>query len=101
MFNQKVQQIINELAANYHPEKIILFGSYVTGLAHKDSDVDIVVVKKTNKNFYERINDASSSVKHILPLDILVYTPEEFKQMSVNNFFVINEILKNGKIVYG
>ena len=40
-----VQNIINQLKP-YQPEKIILFGSYAHGQPSKDSDVDLVVIKK-------------------------------------------------------
>lgn len=98
--DQGVQQIINELVKNYQPEKVILFGSRVAGKTHKDSDVDLVVIKQTNKNFYDRIEEASGSVDHILPIDIIVYTPEEFKKMSRESWFVKKEIIAKGRVVY-
>jgi predicted nucleotidyltransferase len=33
-----------EVAEKFHPDKIILFGSYAYGTPHDDSDVDILVV---------------------------------------------------------
>jgi len=33
-------------------------------------------------------------------MDILIYTPEEFKQLSENRLFFKNEILKKGKVIY-
>lgn len=99
MSNQ-VQQIIDELVKNYQPEKVILFGSRVGGKTHKWSDVDLVAIKKTNKNFYDRIGEASASFKHTLPVDVIVYTPEEFKQMAMESKFVKEEVIKKGKVIY-
>lgn len=99
MSNQ-VQQIIDELVRNYQPEKVILFGSRVVGKTHKWSDVDLVVIKKTHKRFYDRIGEASGSFDHILPVDVIVYTPEEFDKMSQESWFVKNEVVKKGKVVY-
>jgi len=101
MQDARVQQIINELVKNYQPEKVIMFGSRVKGKTHEDSDVDLVAIKKTSKNFYDRIEEASGSVDHVLPIDIIVYTPEEFKQMSQESWFVKNEVITRGKVVYG
>lgn len=86
--------------ADYQPEKIILFGSAVSGFTHRWSDVDLVAIKKTNKRFYDRIGEASALIPHSLPVDILVYTPEEFDQMAQENYFIRNEVLKKGKIIY-
>lgn len=100
MQNQKVQQIISDLVKNYQPEKVILFGSRVAGKTDEDSDVDLVVIKKTTKKFTDRIEEASSLFDHILPVDVIVYTPEEFKQMLKESWFVRDEVVKKGQVVY-
>lgn len=98
--SNKVQRIIDELVRNYQPEKVILFGSRVGGKTHKWSDVDLVAIKRTSKNFYDRIGEASSSFKHILPVDVIVYTPEEFEQMAMESRFVKEQVIKKGKVIY-
>ena len=40
----------------------------------RTATADIAVIKKTNKNFYDRIGEVSDLVPHEIPLDILVYT---------------------------
>lgn len=98
--SDQVKQIIDELVENYQPEKVILFGSRVSGKVHEDSDVDLVAIKETDKKFRDRIREASSCFKHTLPVDIIVYTPQEFETMAKNNYFVKDEILKKGQVVY-
>ena len=44
-----LQKIINSVVEIAHPDKIILFGSRATGKAKKDSDYDILVLKKNIK----------------------------------------------------
>lgn len=100
LMNQAIQQIVNELVEHYRPEKIILFGSNVSGQTHKWSDVDIVAIKKTDKNFYDRIGEVSSLISHETPIDILVYTPEEFERMARENYFIKNEVITKGKVLY-
>lgn len=97
--DQNVKQIIDQLVKNYQPEKVILFGSFASGNTHKWSDIDLVAVKKTDKRFYDRIGEVSALIPHNFPIDILVYTPEEFEQIA-DNYFIKNEVLKKGKVVY-
>jgi uncharacterized protein len=37
-----IEKFASEIAEQFHPEKIILFGSYAYGTPTPDSDVDIV-----------------------------------------------------------
>lgn len=100
MLNQEIQKIVQQLIQHYQPEKIILFGSAAFGKTSRWSDIDLVAIKKTNKRFYERIGEVSALIPHSVPVDILVYTPEEFRQMTVDNYFIKNEVIRKGKVVY-
>ena len=98
-----LQKIINRLVKGYQPEKIILFGSAASGNIHKDSDLDLALIKQTKKRFYDRIGEVLKIVRPITPkppIDFLIYTPYEFEQMRANNYFVRNEIVKRGKVLY-
>lgn len=101
-FHNHLQQIVNAIVNGYQPERIILFGSAAGSDIHEDSDADLAVIKKTDKNFYDRIGEVSGLVPHGIPLDILVYTPEEFEQMRTDKYgyFVRDEILGKGKVLY-
>lgn len=94
-----VKDIINQIKP-FNPEKIILFGSYASGQTTKDSDVDLVVVKKTDQPFHERQKQIRLMLKTTTPVDIFVLTPEEFEQAKQDNLF-IQEISKSGKVIYG
>ena len=85
----------------YSPEKIILFGSYAWGKPTKDSDIDILVVKKTKKNPYRRIPEARSYLHNIeAAIDVLVMTPKEIEQrLELDDFFIKN-IVNKGRILY-
>ena len=101
-FQKHLQKVTKIIVDKYRPEKIILFGSAASGNIHEDSDADIAVIKKTNKNFYDRIGEVSDLVPHGIPLDILVYTPEEFEIMRKDKYgyFVNDEIIGKGKVLY-
>ena len=44
----QIQQVVQRIADNYRPDKIILFGSYAEGTANDDSDIDLLIIKETN-----------------------------------------------------
>ena len=80
-------------------EKIILFGSTATGEIHQLSDIDLIIIKKTSARFLARLNEFYSYLKPRVSIDILVYTPEEFLELSNTSNF-IQDAIKKGKIVY-
>lgn len=78
--------------------KIILFGSAARGDLGLMSDIDLLVIVNSDKNFIER---TAEIYKLIQPseVDILIYTPDEFEKMKKDNLF-IQHILKKGKILF-
>ena len=92
-----IQKIVDELK----PEKIILFGSFAYGLPNPHSDVDLLVILKTNASLKER----SWKVSRLLlprpfPVDILVRTPKEIEKALRSGNFFVQEILTRGKVLY-
>ena len=82
------------------PQAVILFGSASRGEVGKDSDLDFLVIKETDSPFDERMREARTSVKTNMPLDIIVITPKEAKELPKKYSF-FRQILKEGKLLYG
>lgn len=98
--NTELDRIVNVLVNNYNPQKIILFGSLASGNVHEFSDIDLIVVKESDKGFYERLKEvALLTMPRITGADILVYTPEEFETKKDSLFFT-EEVFKKGKVLY-
>lgn len=97
-----IQEIKNRIVSEVHPEKIVLFGSYVYGTPTKDSDLDLLVILPTKEPMHKRVLRIRKLLRDIrIPKDIIVYTPQEVeKWKNVSNAF-ITSILKKGKVIYG
>ena len=93
--------IVNKLK-HLKPEKIILFGSYARGNPDPDSDVDVLVIQKTHKPPAERVSQMLQSVWGSTPhIEAQIVTPEEFQlAINQNRFFITQEVLKYGKVIY-
>lgn len=97
---EKLNLMVNDLKS-YGPEKIILFGSAVRGDTDRHSDLDIVVIKDTKERFLERLIEVSKFIRDdLFPIDVFVYTPEEFKLMQEEENPFIEQVLKEGRIIY-
>jgi len=89
--------------------KIILFGSYATGTATEDSDIDLVVILDTEefaKTFDERINrkqPINKSIRKIrkdFAMDIIVYSRGEFEYLDRRESDFVREIKNTGIEIY-
>jgi len=101
MAAQQLEEIIAQIIEVYQPEKIILFGSYANGTAKESSDLDLLLVKRTNEIPFDRVTKVRKSLRGFLfPMDILVYTPEEIENFKGSKFSFVSQVLKSGKIIY-
>ncbi len=96
-----LKEITERIVKEVSPEKIILFGSYAYGRPHKNSDLDILVIKATSLPRHKRAIPIYNALRGlIIPKDILVYTPEEVEVWkNVPQSFIFT-VLQKGKVLY-
>ena len=105
--NQRVKRVISEMVEKikkeYKPEKIILFGSFAYGRPTRDSDIDMLIIKRTSKKSMDRwvfLKMLTHDPDRGIPFSPLVYTPKELEyRLSIGDQF-IEEILTKGKVLY-
>ena len=107
-----VNAVLNNLVSSLKPSdpfKIILFGSYAKGDPNEHSDIDIMVILDNyhvSKTFEERLNRKIAirnlvlEINRKIPLDILVYSREEFNIVKNYGNYFIDEIEKTGQVIY-
>ena len=67
---------------------------------HKESDIDLCIIQKTSLRFYDRLAEWINRIQPKIGLALVVYTPEEFDEMSQSNHFVRLEIAEKGREIY-
>lgn len=99
-----IQQIVEKLVSGYAPQKVILFGSYAYGDPTPDSDIDLLIIKDTDKRPLERWMEVKRLLRdrnRIISVSPLVYTTQELEdRLAIGDFF-IQEVLERGKVLYG
>ena len=81
-------------------EEAYVFGSYADNTRDEYSDLDIVIVKNTAKEFFYRFQEFPELYELGVPIDLLVYTPDEFNNMKESNNPFVENIIRTGiKIV--
>ena len=89
------------LVREFHPERIVLFGSQATGQAGPDSDVDLLVVVSTVEDV-RTLRIAMRDVLGDLPVatDIFVTTPERVRLHGSLVGTILRPALRDGVTIY-
>ena len=85
----------------FHPHKIVLFGSYAYGKPTVDSDVDLFVIMERTRFRGERITvRIRHSVPRHFPMDLLVCTPAKVgKRLRWGDGFM-KEVFEKGEVLH-
>jgi len=98
---KKINDIVARIAAKFNPDKIILFGSYASGKPNNDSDIDLLVIQDTDLPRHKRSFDIQKMlIGSMIPMDILVYTNNEFEKEKNEKYSFLNSAIKTSKILY-
>ncbi|MBI4011273.1 MAG: nucleotidyltransferase domain-containing protein [Candidatus Rokubacteria bacterium] len=79
-------------------ERVSLFGSYARGRRDLGTDLDVLVVWETDQPFVERLRALYSLVQAPVDLDLLCYTPAEFRALRHRPF--LREIAGEEVVLY-
>jgi len=93
----EAERLARELA-RLGAQRVILFGSAAWGEPGLASDIDLLVTWETPLPFLERTVELYRRLQPQVPLDLLVYTPQEMLKMSSRPF--LRRALEEGIVLY-
>jgi predicted nucleotidyltransferase len=95
-----IRRYARAIAEEFHPDKIILFGSYAYGTPHEDSDVDLLV-GRPGANPHSQSIRIHWQLAAPFPLDLIIRTPKEMKWCLEEGESFLTTIVTEGKVLYG
>lgn len=78
---EDIQTVVGQIVESFHPQRVILFGSYAYGKPHEGSDIDLLVVlpnhlsRQEARKVVHELREQSS-----LPIQISFISSEEFEE---------------------
>jgi predicted nucleotidyltransferase len=92
--------VTQQVVEQFHPQKVILFGSYAYGQPTEDSDVDLLVVMDIDEPPLHMAAKIAATIEHPFPLDIVVRTPAEFAAAVQRQGVFATEVATKGVTLY-
>jgi predicted nucleotidyltransferase len=96
----EIQAAAARIAHEFRPQRIILFGSYATGQATEDSDVDLLVVLPFRGRGFRKSLEIMNRIDVRFPLDLVARRPAEVKRRYAQCDPLVREALDRGKVLY-
>lgn len=98
---ESIQILLNPIFEKYGIQKAILFGSFARGTQSRKSDVDLILIKETDKRYFERFDGILSELQGRIvgrDVEVLIYTPKELTSISHRRF--VRDALEQGRVLY-
>src|SRR3989338_7445919 len=95
----ELERILEILRKRVRPEKVILFGSLVSGRLKPESDIDLLIVQESNDSIFERKRKLEGLLNRKYAADLIVLTPGEVKSLLDSDNRYIKQIFSRGKIL--
>lgn len=97
---QQIEALGRQIADEFNPDRIILFGSYAYGEPTADSDVDLLVVLPFKGYPFRKASEILRITDPDFAVDLMARTPEQLQQRLELGDFFIQEICEKGRVLH-
>jgi predicted nucleotidyltransferase len=94
-----IHKAVADIARQFQPHSITLFGSYAYGKPNKDSDVDLLILMSGGR-IHDRGVQIRRRIDFAFPVDLLVRSTQEFQRRIAQGDYFLQEIQTKGKLLY-
>ena len=97
---EEIEAVGRRIVREFHPERVVLFGSHAQGTATADSDVDLLVILPFDGKGFRMSLEILNRVDARFPLDLIARRPEDVERRYAQGDPLIREALDSGKVLY-
>ena len=97
---EQIEELSCRIVQEFHPDQVVLFGSYARGTPTADSDVDLLVILPFEGKAVFKSVEMRLRLRPSFPVDLIVRTPENVRERVTMGDSFMREILEKGKVVY-
>lgn len=97
---QQLNMFVRRLVEEFHPRRIILFGSHVRGTPSVSSDVDLLLELSFKGSSLKMAADMLRKTDPPFAVDLIVRTPSQIRRRLAMNDYFIRDAMATGKVLY-
>ena len=97
---KELEQFKERISIKFKVDHFLFFGSQARGTAHKDSDIDLIIVSPLfrKQKFFKRAVELYDYWNLDYPVDFLCLTPEEFNKKK-EEIGIIQDAVREGVVI--
>lgn len=95
-----VVELSERIAKEFHPDKIILFGSHAYGTPREDSDVDLLVILSFEGKPLDKSLEILDRLDPRFPIDLLARRPDDSARRYAEFDPLIRDAFDHGIVLY-
>jgi uncharacterized protein len=96
----QIQTYVREMARQFKPRKVVLFGSHAYGKPSVDSDVDLLVIMPHSGRPPYQAAKIRTAVRAPFAVDLMVRTPRRLKKRLAMKDSFMTEIMQKGRVLH-
>jgi len=100
VLKQNIIAFVNGIVSEFHPRRIILFGSYANGCPNADSDVDLLIEMKESSNGLEMVGRIIRKLQPAFPVDLIIHSTGQLKSRLKQGDFFLRDVVTKGEKLY-
>lgn len=98
-FNE-IQEFSHALVREFHPHRVLLFGSHAAGKARDDSDVDLLVTMDYKGSSLRAAGQMLLKLEPKFAVDLIVRTEAELRERIRQGDVFMKEAATRGRLLY-
>jgi len=95
-----IRKLARRIGREFHPERVVLFGSFAEGRATADSDVDLLVVLPFHGTPLRKSVEILNRLDVRFPLDLVARRPGDVRRRYAEGDPLIRDALDRGEVLY-
>ena len=95
-----ISKTIKQIIEKFHPEKIIMFGSYTYGKPGQNSDLDLLIVMNYKGSSKKQAAKILQNIDYHFPVDLIVRSTDQIHERIKLGDFFFKDIIDEGKVLY-